>query len=310
MLLAIGGSTNAIVHIAAVAGRLGIQIDLEAFDRFGRETPVLVDLKPTGQHYMDELFKAGGATEILRELKPLLNLDCVTVNGRTLGENLDAAAPPFPQDVVHPFANPLYREGGIAVLRGNLAPNCAIIKQSAATPSLLQHTGRAVVFANLEDLAERVDQENLDVTAEDILVLQNAGPKGAPGMPESGYLPIPRKLARQGVKDMVRISDARMSGTAFGSIVLHVSPESAIGGPLALVRNGDHIKLDTAGRRIDVLLDDAELDRRRRAWRAPEPRPEDNRGYRKLFLDSVEQAEHGCDFGFLKPPLDRRAPSR
>jgi dihydroxy-acid dehydratase len=310
MLLAIGGSTNAIVHIAAVAGRLGIQIDLEAFDRFGRETPVLVDLKPTGQHYMDDLFKAGGATAILRELKPLLNLDCVTVNGRTLGENLDAAAPPFPQDVVHPFANPLYREGGIAVLRGNLAPNCAIIKQSAATPSLLQHTGRAVVFANLEDLAERVDHEDLDVTAEDILVLQNAGPKGAPGMPESGYLPIPRKLARQGVKDMVRISDARMSGTAFGSIVLHVSPESAIGGPLALVRNGDRIKLDTAGRRIDVLLDDAELDRRRRAWRAPELRPEDNRGYRKLFLDSVEQAEHGCDFGFLKPPLIRRAPTR
>jgi len=310
MLLAIGGSTNAIVHIAAVAGRLGIEIDLEAFDRLGRETPVLVDLKPTGQHYMEDLFKAGGANLVLRELKPLLNLDCLTVSGKTLGENIEAAAPPFPQDVVRPFANPIFREGGIAVLRGNLAPNGAIIKQSAATQALLQHTGRAVVFTSLEDLAERIDRDDLDVNADDILVLQNAGPKGAPGMPESGYLPIPRKLARQGVKDMVRISDARMSGTAFGSIVLHVSPESAIGGPLALVRDGDRIKLDTAGRRIDLLVDTAELERRSREWVAPAPRPEDDRGYRKLFLDGVEQAEYGCDFGFLKPPMRERTPQR
>jgi dihydroxy-acid dehydratase len=309
MLLAIGGSTNAIVHIAAVAGRLGIALDLEAFDRYGRETPVLVDLKPTGQHYMEDLFKAGGASVILRELRALLNLDCVTVSGKTLGENLDAAPEPFAQEVVRPFANPIYREGGIAVLRGNIAPNAAIIKQSAATASLLQHTGRAVVFANLEDLAERVDRDDLDVTPDDILVLQNAGPKGAPGMPESGYLPIPRKLARQGVKDMVRISDARMSGTAFGTIVLHVSPEAAIGGPLALVRTGDRITLDTAGRRIDVLLDAAELDRRRREWRAPGAAEEDSRGYRKLFLASVEQAEHGCDFDFLKPAPNARVPS-
>jgi len=310
MLLAIGGSTNAIVHIAAVAGRLGIEIDLEAFDRLGRDTPVLVDLKPTGQHYMEDLFKAGGVAAILREIRPLLNLDCMTVNGRTLGENLDAAAAPFAQEVVRPFSDPIYREGGIAVLRGNIAPNGAIIKQSAASAKLLQHTGRALVFTSLEDLAERIDRDDLDVTADDVLVLQNAGPKGAPGMPESGYLPIPRKLARQGVKDMVRISDARMSGTAFGTIVLHVSPESAIGGPLAWVRNGDRIKLDTAGRRIELLVDANELAARQNAWQPPHSRPEDDRGYRKLFLDTVEQAEQGCDFSFLKPPARLRTPTR
>ena len=310
MLLAIGGSTNAIVHIAAVAGRLGIEIDLEAFDRLGHDTPVLVDLKPTGQHYMEDLFKAGGVAAILREMRPLLHLDCPTVSGRTLGENLEAAPAPFAQEVVRPFNNPIFREGGIAVLRGNIAPNGAIVKQSAATANLLQHTGRAVVFTSLEDLAERVDRDDLEVSADDVLVLQNAGPKGAPGMPESGYLPIPRKLARQGVKDMVRISDARMSGTAFGTIVLHISPESAIGGPLALVRTGDRIKLDTAARRIDLLVDAAELEARRKAWQPPQSRPEDVRGYRKLFLDTVEQAERGCDFAFLKPPATTRTPSR
>ncbi len=310
MLLAIGGSTNAIVHIAAVAGRLGIEIDLEAFDRLGRETPVLVDLKPTGQHYMEDLFKAGGVAAILRELRPLLDLDCLTVTGRTLGENLDAAPAAFAQEVVRPFGNPIFKEGGIAVLKGNIAPNGAIIKQSAASPALLQHTGRAVVFRSLEDLAERIDRDDLDVTANDVLVLQNAGPKGAPGMPESGYLPIPRKLARQGVKDMVRISDARMSGTAFGTIVLHVSPESAVGGPLASVRDGDSIRLDTAARRIDLLVDAGELDARRKAWQPPQPRAEDDRGYRKLFLDSVEQAERGCDFDFLKPAASKRTPLR
>jgi len=310
MLLAIGGSTNAIVHIAAVAGRLGIEVDLEAFDRLGRDTPVLVDLKPTGQHYMEDLHKAGGAAAILREIRPLLNLDCLTVSGRTLGENIDAAPAPFAQEVVRKRDNPIYKEGGIAVLRGNLAPNGAILKQSAAAQNLLQHTGRAVVFASLEDLAERIDRDDLDVTPEDILVLQNAGPKGAPGMPESGYLPIPRKLARQGVKDMVRISDARMSGTAFGTIVLHISPESAIGGPLALVRTGDRIKLDTAARRIDLLVDDAELEARRKAWQPPQPRQEDDRGYRKLFLDNVEQAQFGCDFTFLKPAMKTRTPTK
>ncbi len=310
MLLAIGGSTNAIVHIAAVAGRLGIEIDLEAFDKLGRDTPVLVDLKPTGQHYMEDLFKAGGAATILREIRPLLNLDCITVSGRTLGENLDSAPAAFAQDVVRSRENPIFKEGGIAVLRGNLAPNGAILKQSAAAADLLQHTGRAVVFTSLEDLAERIDRDDLDVAPDDVLVLQNTGPQGAPGMPESGYLPIPRKLARQGVKDMVRISDARMSGTAFGTIVLHVSPESAIGGPLALVRTGDRIKLDTAARRIDLLVDDAELEARRKAWTPSPPRPEDGRGYRRLFLDNVEQAEHGCDFTFLKPAMKSRTPPR
>ena len=307
-LLAIGGSTNGIVHLTAMAGRLGIRIDLEAFDRMGSRTPVLVDLKPSGQHYMEDLFKAGGFTEVLRELKPLLNLDCLTVNGRTLGENLDAAPKPFPQDVVRSLANPIYKEGGIAVLRGNLAPNGAIIKQSAADPKLLQHEGRAVVFASLADLADRIDTDDLDVKADDILVLQNAGPIGAPGMPEAGYIPIPKKLARAGVKDMVRISDARMSGTAFGSIVLHISPESAVGGPLALVRNGDRIRLDSAGRRIDLLVPDAELAKRRAQWKPEPPRPGDERGYRKLFLDEIEQAENGCDFSFCRPAMTAKAP--
>jgi len=308
MLLAIGGSTNAIVHLAAIAGRLGIEIDLDAFDAMGRRTPVLVDLKPTGQHYMEDLYKAGGIAPILRELKPLLDLDCLTVTGRTLGENIEALPPAFPQDVVRTRAAPIFGEGGMAVLRGNLAPNGAILKQSAATASLLTHTGRAVVFSSLEDLAERIDRDDLDVTAEDVLVLQNAGPRGAPGMPESGYLPIPRKLARQGVKDMVRISDARMSGTAFGTIVLHVSPESALGGPLAFVRTGDRIRLDTPARSLELLVSADELEARRRAWRAPEPRPEDARGYRKLFMDTVEQAEHGCDFGFLRPAMTQKTP--
>jgi dihydroxy-acid dehydratase len=308
VLLAIGGSTNGIVHLTAMAGRLGIEIDLDAFDRMGRETPVLVDLKPSGQHYMDDLFKAGGLVTVLRELKPLLNLECMTVTGKTLGENIEAAPPPFAQDVVRPFADPIYAEGGMVVLHGNLAPNGAIVKQAAASPALMRHTGRAVVFESLEDLANRIDRDDLEVTPADVLVLQNAGPKGAPGMPEAGYIPVPKKLARQGVKDMVRISDARMSGTAFGSIVLHISPESAVGGPLALVKTGDRIRLDVPQRRIDVLISDAELEARRKAWQPAAPRPGDERGYRKLFLDTVQQAELGCDFEFLRPQLRAKAP--
>ncbi|MBX9812019.1 MAG: dihydroxy-acid dehydratase, partial [Burkholderiales bacterium] len=299
MLLAIGGSTNAIVHLAAMAGRLGIEIDLDAFDRMGRETPVLVDLKPTGQHYMEDLEKAGGAATILRELRPLLNTGALTVTGKTLGQNIDAAQPGWKQNVVRPFKDPIFKEGGIAVLRGNLAPGGAIIKQSAASGELMRHTGRAVVFESLEDLAERIDDPKLDVNADDVLVLKNAGPKGAPGMPEAGYIPVPKKLARKGVKDMVRISDARMSGTAFGSIVLHVTPESAIGGPLALVRDGDRIRLDVPGRSLELLVAEAELEARRRLWQAPRARKEDARGYRKLFLDTVMQADRGCDFDFL-----------
>jgi dihydroxy-acid dehydratase len=308
VLLAVGGSTNAIVHLTAIAGRLGFRVDLDAFDRMGRETPVLVDLKPTGQHYMEHLYEAGGLATILRELGPLMHGDALTVTGRTLAENLAAARAPEKQDVVRPRANPIFGEGGIAVLRGNLAPDGAIIKQAAATPKLMTHTGRAVVFESLADLAERVDDDALDVTADDILVLKNAGPKGAPGMPEAGYIPIPRKLAQAGVKDMVRISDARMSGTAFGAIVLHVAPESAVGGPLALVRDGDRIRLDVPARRLDLLVDDAELARRRSQWCAPPAREEDERGYRKLFLETVQQADEGCDFDFLAPKVTMRVP--
>ena len=308
VVLAVGGSTNALIHLTAVAGRLGIKVDLDAFDRIGRETPVLVDLKPSGRHYMEDLYKAGGLGPILRALTPLLHLDCLTVSGRSLGETIDALPPPWPQDVVRPLDNPLYFEGGLAVLRGNLAPEGALIKQSAATPALLSHEGRAVVFDSLEDLAERIDAPSLEVTPDDVLVLRNAGPKGAPGMPESGYIPIPKKLAAAGVKDMVRISDARMSGTAFGAIVLHVCPEAAIGGPLALVQNGDRIRLKVAERRLDLLVDDAELAHRRAAWVAPPPHPGAERGYLRLFLSHVEQADRGCDFDIFRPPTRATTP--
>jgi dihydroxy-acid dehydratase len=309
MLLAIGGSTNAIVHLTAVAGRLGMKMDLERFDRMGRKTPVLVDLKPTGQHYMEDLYKAGGATTILRELKDQLNLKALTVSGKTLGENIAAApATPRGQEVVRPMKKPIFKEGGIAFLRGNLAPEGAIIKQAAMDPKLMRHEGRAVVFESLEDLARRVDDPGLDVSAEDVLVLKNAGPKGAPGMPEAGYIPIPKKLAQKGVKDMVRISDARMSGTAFGSIVLHVTPESAAGGPLALVKSGDRIVLDVPRRKLELNVSAAELAKRRKAWRKPPPRKEDARGYRKLFLESVTQADRGCDFDFLAAKTVTRIP--
>jgi dihydroxy-acid dehydratase len=300
VLLAIGGSTNAIVHLTAIAGRLGFEVDLKALDRMGRETPVLVDLKPSGAHYMEHFHAAGGMTTLLRELKPLLHLDALTVTGRTLGEELESASPPFKQDVIRTRENPIYPQGGIAVLQGNLAPGGAIIKQSAADPKLMEHEGRAVVFEGLQDLAERIDSDDLDVKADDILVLKNIGPKGAPGMPEAGYIPLPRKLARQGVKDMVRISDGRMSGTAFGTIVLHVTPESAVGGPFAHVRNGDRIRLSVKQREISVLVSDEEL--ARRAREQPVQVPTADRGYRKLFLTTVTQADKGVDFDFLAAP--------
>jgi dihydroxy-acid dehydratase len=302
VLLAIGGSTNGIVHLSAIAGRLGCEIDLAALDRMGRETPVLVDLKPSGRHYMEDFHAAGGMATLLRELKPLLHLDALTVTGRTLGEEIERA-PIFAQDVVRPLADPIYREGGIAVLRGNLAPGGAIIKQSAADPALMEHEGRAVVFENVADLAARVDSDDLDVNPGDVLVLRNIGPKGAPGMPEAGAFPIPRKLLRQGVKDAVRISDGRMSGTAFGTVVLHVTPESAVGGPLAHVRTGDRIRLSVAGRMLQLLVGDDELARRAQA--NPVAPPSAERGYRKLFLQSVTQADQGVDFDFLRAPRRR-----
>ena len=298
VLLAIGGSTNGVIHTTAIAGRLGIDIDLARLDAMGRETPVLVDLKPSGKHYMEDLHRAGGLPTLLRELKPLLNLDALTVTGRTLGQEIDASGAGFAQDVVRPFSNPIYPQGGIAVLRGNLAPGGAIIKQSAADPKLMKHEGRAVVFENAEDLAKRIDSDALDVQPNDVLVLKSIGPKGAPGMPEAGYLPIPRKLARQGVKDMVRISDGRMSGTAAGTIVLHVTPESAVGGPLAWVQSGDRIRLDVAARELALLVSDEEMARRKKAKPVVEPKAQ--RGYLKLFLQSVTQADKGVDFDFLR----------
>ncbi|MFC0397007.1 IlvD/Edd family dehydratase [Paraburkholderia rhizosphaerae] len=301
VLLAIGGSTNGIIHLTAIAGRLGIRIDLDSLDRMARETPVLVDLKPSGQHYMEDLHRAGGLVTVMREMKHLLHLDALTVTGRTLGEELDAAPPGFKQEVVRPIAKPVYPQGGIAVLRGNLAPGGAIIKQSAANAQLMEHEGRAVVFEDAQDLARRIDDPALDVTAHDVLVLKRIGPVGAPGMPEAGYIPIPRKLAREGVKDMVRISDGRMSGTAAGTIVLHVTPEAAIGGPLAIVRNGDRVRLSVQQRSIELLLSDDEIAARLAALPPREADP-DARGYRKLFLETIMQADDGCDFDFLRAP--------
>jgi dihydroxy-acid dehydratase len=300
VLLAIGGSTNAIVHLAAIAGRVGLDLDLKGLDRMGRETPVLLDLKPSGQFYMEDFHHAGGMATLLRHLKPLLKLNALTVTGRTLGEELEAAGPGFAQNVVRTMDQPIYPQGAIAVLTGNIAPGGALIKQSAANVRLMEHQGRAVVFENAEDLVRRIDSDDLDVTADDVLVLKNIGPKGAPGMPEAGYIPIPMKLARAGVKDMVRISDGRMSGTAFGTIVLHVTPEAAVGGPLAQVRNGDQIRLSVKNREISLLVSDAELAQRSRENVVTEPSAD--RGYRKLFLQTVMQADKGVDFDFLSAP--------
>jgi dihydroxy-acid dehydratase len=299
VLLAIGGSTNAIIHLTAIAGRLGIGIDLKKFNALSDSTPVLVDLKPTGQFYMSDLYAAGGVGAVLRELKPLLHLDCMTVAGETLGERLAHEAGAWvDRAVVRPLAEPLAKEGGLVALFGSLAPNGAILKRSAADAKLFEREGRAVVFTSLDDLAARVDDPALDITPDDFMVLQNAGPKSGYAMPEAGYLPIPAKLARAGLKDMVRISDARMSGTAYGTIVLHVSPEAAAGGPLALVRNGDRIRLSVKERKIDLLVPENELSKRRIAWQPPALPPA--RGYAKLYMDHVLQAEHGCDFDFLR----------
>jgi dihydroxy-acid dehydratase len=299
VLLAIGGSTNAIVHLTAIAGRVGVKIDLKRLNALSDSTPVLVDLKPTGQHYMSDLYAAGGVGAVLRELKPLLNLDCMTVAGETLGERLKHEEGAWvDRAVVRKFDEPLSPQGGLVALFGSLAPNGAILKRSAADSTLFEKEGRAVVFTSLDDMAARVDDPDLDIKADDFMVLQNAGPKSGYAMPEAGYLPIPQKLARAGLKDMVRISDARMSGTAYGTIVLHVSPESAVGGPLALVKNGDRIKLSVRERRIELLVSETELKNRKAQWSAPSSPP--NRGYAKLYMDHVLQAEHGCDFDFLR----------
>jgi len=300
VLLAIGGSTNAIVHLTAIAGRAGVQIDLKKLNELSDSTPVLVDLKPTGQYYMSDLYAAGGVGAVMRELKGLLHLDCMTVAGVSLKEVLDKLPAWVDRAVIKPFSEPLSKQGGLVALFGSLAPNGAILKRSAADPKLFEKEGRAVVFSSLDDLAARIDDPGLDVTPEDFLVLQNAGPKSGYAMPEAGYLPIPAKLARAGVKDMVRISDARMSGTAYGTIVLHVSPESAIGGPLALARNGDRIAISVRDRKIDLRVPENELQKRKASWKPPLAPPA--RGYAKLYMDHVLQAEHGCDFDFLRKP--------
>jgi dihydroxy-acid dehydratase len=295
VLMCIGGSTNAIVHLTAIAGRLGIKISMQRMNEISDETPVLVDLKPVGEGYMEDFHAAGGVGAVLRELKPLLHLDTIDVEGTTLADRLAEPNDWVDRTIIRPFNDPVSPVGGLIALKGSLAPDGAIFKRAAATPELFETEGRAVVFTGLEDMSARVDDPDLDVQEGDILVLQNAGPHAA-GMPEAGYLPIPKKLAQNGVKDMVRISDARMSGTAFGTIVLHVAPEAAIGGPLGAVRNGDRIRLSVSEKRIDLLVDDAEIKRRLEGF-TPPPKPK--RGYKALYRNTVTQAPEGCDFDFL-----------
>jgi dihydroxy-acid dehydratase len=294
--MTIGGSTNAVVHLLALAGRLGLPLDLAAFDRFSRTTPFIVNLKPSGSHMMEDLFYAGGVPAVMKEIDHLLYLDCLTVNDRTIGENIQSAQAPD-GDVIRSWERPLHAEGGTVVLQGNLAPKGAILKQTAASPQLLTHRGPAVVFRDRVDLFTRVDDPELPVTPDSILVLQNAGPMGGPGMPEWGHLPVPKKLLQAGCQDVVRISDGRMSGTSYGTIVLHIAPEAAVGGPLAFVHDGDLITLDVPARRLTLEVSESELETRRAAWQPPE-RPY-TRGYGRLFLEHVLQADRGCDFDFL-----------
>ena len=294
--MAIGGSTNAMIHLVAMAGRAGLKLPLEKFDEISQRVPFILDVQPSGRFLMEDFYYAGGLRALLKQLEPLLHLHCLTVNGKSLGENI-ASAEVHHEEVIRPLSHPVSGVGGTAVLWGNLAPNGAVIKQTAADPALWRHTGPAVVFKDYNDLAARLDDADLPMTKDSVIVLQSAGPKGAPGMPEWGMLPIPKRLLQQGVRDMVRVSDARMSGTSYGTCVLHVSPESAVGGPLALLQDGDPITLDIPGRSLSVNLTDAELEARRAQWQAPEPHY--TRGFGKLYLDHVTQAERGCDFDFL-----------
>ena len=297
VLMALGGSTNAIVHLVAMAGRAGIPLTLDRFDEISRKVPLLTNLRPSGKWLMEDFYYAGGLRALMGEMGALLDLSQRTVNGCSLGENI-AGCRTYNPDVIATLDQPVQTSGGLAVVRGNLAPDGAVIKPTAADPKLLQHTGKAVVFEDYNDMAARIDDEKLDVDASSVLVLRNAGPLGGPGMPEWGMLPIPKKLLKQGVRDMVRLSDARMSGTSYGACVLHVAPESFVGGPLALVRSGDLIELDVPGRRLTLKVSDEELARRRAAWQAPKPRYE--RGYGALFAEHITQANEGCDFRFLE----------
>lgn len=296
LLAALGGSTNAVIHLVAIAGRADIDLPLELFDEISARTPLVANMKPIGRYQMQSLYNAGGIPAVLKTILPLLHGDALTVTGHSLAKNLEDATV-LNADVIRTLDDPLEAHGGLAVIRGNLAPDGAVIKHAAASPDLLQHRGKAVVFEGVDDLASRIDDEDLEVDASSVLVLRNCGPIGGPGMPEVGNLPLPKKLLRQGVRDMVRISDARMSGTAYGTVVLHVSPEAAVGGTLALVRDGDQIILDVAERRLDLDVPEEELVRRRAAFRKPSPAY--GRGYGRLYLDNVGQANEGCDFGFL-----------
>jgi dihydroxy-acid dehydratase len=293
--MAMGGSTNAMIHVVAMARRAGIPLTLDRFDRLAREVPVLANVRPSGQYLMEDFFYAGGLRALLKVIAPLLDRDCLTVNGKTIGENVQDAEVWLP-DVIKPLDQPISKEA-TAILRGNLAPEGCVMKPSAADPRLLRHKGPALVFENYDDLEARIDRDDLEVTPDHVLVLKNAGPIGGPGMPEWGMLPIPRKLLKEGVRDMVRISDARMSGTSYGACILHVSPEAAVGGPLALVRTGDLIEVDAEARRIHLHVDDAELARRKEAWRPPFV---PGRGYWNLFARHIRQAHEGCDFDFLE----------
>ncbi|MDC0548694.1 dihydroxy-acid dehydratase [Alphaproteobacteria bacterium] len=299
VLSAIGGSTNGIVHLTAMAGRLGIDIDLNEFDKMTKDTPMIVDLKPSGSGYMEDLFKSGGLPRILNELKDYLYLDAITVTGETIKEIIDKNKYNWKQEVIRKVENPIFDKGSIAVLKGNLAPRSAIIKQSAASKELLAHEGVVEVFENLEDLANRIDSDDLNVTKDSILLLKNIGPIGAPGMPEAGLIPIPKKLAKQGVKDMVRISDGRMSGTAAGTIILHVCPEAAAGGTLDIVKSGDIIKLDVKQRLLELKLSDEEIAIRKKSKKSNTEIK--RRGYDKIFHENVLQADKGADFDFLRP---------
>jgi len=297
-LMAMGGSTNALIHLVAMAGRAGIRLPLERYNEVSARTPLLANVRPSGDRYlMEDFYYAGGLRALLSELKDLLNLNCRTVNGKTLGENLEGTRI-YNEEVIRKRGNPLKASGGLVVLRGNLAPDGAVIKAAAATPRLLKHVGKAVVFDDYNDMAARIDRDDLEVDADSVLILRNAGPLGGPGMPEWGMLPVPKKLLKQGVRDMVRISDARMSGTSYGTCVLHVAPESWIGGPLALVRNGDPVELDVEKRELNLKVDAAELARRKAAWR-PAPRRFE-RGYGAIFAQHIRQADQGCDFDFLE----------
>jgi dihydroxy-acid dehydratase len=296
-LMALGGSTNAVVHLLAIAGRLGVPLSLHDFDRISRRTPCLADIKPSGRFVMEDFFYSGGLPALLRNIAGLLHTECITANGRTLGENIERAECSNPE-VIRSVDRPLQTEGGIAVLRGNLCPNGAVIKQSAASPELMRHTGPAWVFENHDEMLAGIESEDLPIDRNTVLVLKNGGPRGGPGFPEWGWIPMPRVLLKQGIKDVVRVSDARMSGTSFGTVVLHVTPESAIGGPLALVRTGDPVTLDVESRRLDLGISGEEWKKREKSFVPPAPHYE--RGYGRMFLDHVLQADQGCDFDFLR----------